>query len=81
MTWFFAILVVALIGGIVVVASGRGEGLPPAQEDVTPDGLPEDGRIGPEDLDRVRFRTSVGGYRKAEVDELLRRLRQQLERD
>lgn len=78
MTWFFAILIVALIGGVVVVASGRGEGLPPEADDNAPAGLPAEGPISATDLDRVRFRVSPGGYRRAEVDELIRRLRQQL---
>lgn len=78
MTWFFAILIVALIGGVVVVAAGHGEGLRPADTDLMP-GLPYDGPLTAEDLRSVRFNTGVRGYRAAEVDALLDRLAAQLD--
>lgn len=80
MTWFFAILIVLLIGGVVVVASGRGEGLPPADTDLFRQEY-GDRPLTAEDLRRVRFNTSVRGYRAAEVDALLDRLADQLGED
>lgn len=73
MAWFFGVLLVLLIGGVVVVAAGRGEGLSPAQTDEPRPSLP-DHLLTADDLRDVRFSTAVRGYRVAEVDALLRRL-------
>jgi len=78
MAWFFAILLVALIGGVAVVAAGRGESMAPAQNDAPPVDLPDRALVG-EDLRRVRFNVAFRGYRAAEVDALLRRLADQLD--
>ena len=74
MIWFFAILVVLALGGIAVVAAGRGR----------PDGrgvrrpprraVPADGPLTADDLRRVRFSLAFRGYRMSEVDALLDRL-------
>lgn len=79
MTWFFAILVVGLIGGVAVVASGRGGSMAEAFDD-RPDALvPADSPITAADLRRVRFSTAFRGYRMSEVDALLDRLSAELE--
>jgi DivIVA domain-containing protein len=76
--WLFAIVVVAVIGGIAVVAAGRGGSLAPAYED-RPDVTVATGRpLGAEDLRRVRFAVGVRGYRMDEVDSLLARLADEL---
>lgn len=73
MAWFFGVLLVLLIGGVAVVAAGRGESLSPAQTDDPRPSLP-DHVLTAEDLRTVRFSTAFRGYRAAEVDALLRRL-------
>ena len=78
MTWFFAALVVVVMGVIAVVASGRIGSMPPAYDD-RPDVVLPDGPLGPADLRRVRFPLAVRGYRMDEVDALLDRLATQLE--
>ncbi len=79
MTWLFAILVVLAMGGIAVVAAGRGA--PMSQEyDDRPDALvPPRGSVSAEDLRRVRFSLAFRGYRMSEVDALLDRLAGQLD--
>ena len=78
MTWFFAGLVVVVMGVIAVVASGRVGSMPPAYDD-RPDVVLPTGPLGPDDLRRVRFSLAVRGYRMDEVDALLDRLATQLE--
>ena len=80
MTWFFAAVLVVVLGGIAVVASGRAGSMPEAYDD-RPDVVLPPGRLGAEDLRRVRFPLAVRGYRMAEVDALLDRLAGQLEQD
>lgn len=78
MMWFLAVLGVLLLGGIAVVASGRGTPLAPAYDD-RPDALvPAAGPLRPDDLRRVRFSLALRGYRMDEVDALLARLADQL---
>jgi DivIVA domain-containing protein len=79
MTWFFAILVVAVLGGVAVVASGRGGSMAEAYDD-RPDALvPADRPLVASDLRRVRFTTAFRGYRMSEVDALLDRLSAELD--
>jgi DivIVA domain-containing protein len=79
MTWFFAILVVVLLGGVAVVASGRGGSMAETFDD-RPDALvPGDRPLAAPDLRRVRFSTAFRGYRMSEVDALLDRLAAELE--
>ena len=74
MMWFFAILVVLLLGAIAVVAAGKGAPLAPEYDD-RPDALvPADRPLTAEDLRRVRFSVAFRGYRMSEVDALLARL-------
>ena len=80
MAWFFAILLVALIGGVAAVAAGRGEAMAPSTNDDPAPDLPDGPLIGG-DLRRVRFNVAFRGYRAAEVDALLERLADQLDGD
>jgi DivIVA domain-containing protein len=73
MAWVFAVLLVALIGGVVVVAAGRGEAMSPAVDDDSDPHLPE-GPITAAGLREVRFNVAFRGYRAEEVDQLIERL-------
>ena len=73
-TWLIGILLVLLLGAVVTVAAGRGEGLAPAETDAPVAMLPTDRPLRAQDLRDVRFSTAVRGYRAEEVDALLRRL-------
>ncbi|WP_210648929.1 DivIVA domain-containing protein [Nocardioides sp. SYSU D00065] len=79
MTWFFAILVVLAMGGVAVVAAGRGGSMPPAYDDRPDLGLPEDRPLSAQDLRSVRFPLAVRGYRMSDVDAVLARLATELE--
>lgn len=79
MSWFFAVLVVLVIGGVAVVAAGRGGSLGPAYDDRGDVRLPAEGPVTAEDLRALRFNTVLRGYRPSEVDALLDRLTAQLE--
>jgi len=72
--WFFAILVVLAMGGIALVAAGRGAPMRPAYDDRPDVTVPRDGLLGAEDLRSVRFSLAFRGYRMSEVDSLLDRL-------
>ena len=77
--WFFAILVVLVMGGVAALAAGRGAPMVDAYDD-RPDALvPSTGALGAEHLRRVRFSLAFRGYRMSEVDALLDRLARQLE--
>ena len=77
--WFFAILVVLVMGGVAALASGRGAPMAEAYDD-RPDALvPRDGSLRAEDVRRVRFSLAFRGYRMSEVDALLDRVARQLE--
>jgi DivIVA domain-containing protein len=77
--WFFAILLVLAMGGIAVVASGRGAPMSDAYDDRPDATVPRDGTLGAEDLRRVRFSLAFRGYRMSEVDALLDRLAREKE--
>lgn len=78
MMWVFAALIVLVLGGVAVVAAGRGEPMSPAYDD-RPDALvPADRPLVAADLKRVRFSLAFRGYRMSEVDALLERLAAQL---
>ena len=79
MTWFFAVIVVAVMGGIAVVAAGRGGSMAESFDDRPDARVPVDGPLTSRDLRRVRFSTAVRGYRMSEVDALLDRLASELE--
>ncbi len=79
MMWVFAVLIVLAMGGVAMLAAGRGEPMAPAYDD-RPDALvPEAAPIAADDLRRVRFSLAFRGYRMAEVDALLARLAAELD--
>ncbi|HET8663753.1 MAG TPA: DivIVA domain-containing protein [Nocardioides sp.] len=80
MMWLFAILIVLALGAIAVVAAGRGTPMSPAYDDAPDSLVPRDGPITGEDLRLIRFPLAFRGYRMAEVDALLERLAEELER-
>jgi DivIVA domain-containing protein len=79
MIWFFAILIVLALGGVAVVAAGRGQPLAPAYDDAPDSLVPSEGPVTADDLRRIRFPLAVRGYRMAEVDALLERLAEERE--
>jgi DivIVA domain-containing protein len=79
MMWLFAILIVLALGGVAVVAAGRGAPMSRAYDDAPDSLVPRDGAVTAEDLRRIRFPTAFRGYRMAEVDALLNRLAEELE--
>ena len=78
MIWLFAILAVLVVGGLVVLAVVRGAQSQPAYDDRPEVRLPVDRPLRAEDLTAVRFTTAARGYRMAEVDALLSRLRAEM---
>ena len=71
MMWFFAILVVLVMGGVAALAAGRGAPMSEAYDD-RPDALvPRDGPLGAEHVRKVRFSLAFRGYR---MDRLARQL-------
>ena len=81
MTWFFAVLIVLVMGAIAVVASGRGDTLGKAYDDRADVRLPADRAVTGDDLRALRFNTALRGYRASEVDALLDRLASEREPD
>lgn len=75
MTWLIVLALVLVVGGTVVVASGRYAPMAPVHGDRPGPRLPRDRAMTAADLDDVRFTTAVVGYRTDEVDALLARLR------
>jgi DivIVA domain-containing protein len=78
-TWFFAVLIVLVLGGVAVVAAGRGSSMGPAYDDRADVSLPGDRPVTAEDLRALRFNTTLRGYRASEVDALIDRLAEQLD--
>ena len=79
MTWFFAVLIVLAMGAVAVVASGRGASLGPSYDDRADVRLPVDRPLTGNDLRRLRFNTTLRGYRADEVDALIDLLAAQLD--
>ena len=79
MTWFFAFLIVALMGAVAVVAAGRGGSMVEVYDDRPDSRVQADRPLSADDVRRERFSTAFRGYRMSEVDALLDRLA--LERD
>jgi DivIVA domain-containing protein len=77
--WLFAILVVLALGGVAVVAAGRGTPMSRAYDDAPDSLVPVDGPVTADDLRRIRFPVAFRGYRMAEVDALLDRLAEERE--
>ncbi|HET8718123.1 MAG TPA: DivIVA domain-containing protein [Nocardioidaceae bacterium] len=78
MTWFFAVLVVLVLGAVAVVAAGRGGTMAEVHDDRPDVRVQADGPLTAQDLRRVRFSTAFRGYRMSEVDVLLDRLAAEL---
>ncbi|WP_328991666.1 DivIVA domain-containing protein [Kribbella sp. NBC_01245] len=80
--WFFALVIVVLIGAVAVVASGRWGGMAEVYDD-RPDVLvPARRALTADDIESSRFAVGVRGYRMDEVDTLLERVaREVAERD
>ncbi len=80
MMWLFAILIVLAMGGVALLAAGKGAPLAEVYDD-RPDALvPATGPLAGDDLRRVRFSIALRGYRMSEVDALLDRLAAERER-
>jgi DivIVA domain-containing protein len=76
--WLFALVAIVVIGGLVVLAVVRGAQVRPVYDDRREVRLPADRPLRSEDLSGVRFTTAARGYRMAEVDALLARLRAEM---
>ena len=81
MTWFFAVLIVLAMGAVAVVASGRGASLGASYDDRPDVRLPVDRPVTGNDLRRLRFNTTLRGYRASEVDALIDLLAAQLDEE
>lgn len=79
MTWFFAILIVLVMGVVAVVAGGRGGSMAEVYDDRPDARVQADGPLTATDLRRVRFSTAFRGYRMSEVDALLDRISAELD--
>ncbi len=77
--WFFAILVVLVMGGVAALAAGRGAPMSEAYDDRLDALVPGDRPLGGDDIRRVRFSLAFRGYRMTEVDALLDRLARELD--
>jgi DivIVA domain-containing protein len=71
--------VAAAVFGLAAAVFGRGEELAPLAPGATPTRLPV-GEIGGGDVRALRFPQAVRGYRMAEVDWVLSRLADELDR-
>ena len=78
MMWFFAILVVLALGGVALLAAGRGTPMAEVYDDRPDSTVPADGPLVADDVRRVRFSLAFRGYRMSEVDALLDRVAKQL---
>ncbi|HLN75492.1 MAG TPA: DivIVA domain-containing protein [Nocardioidaceae bacterium] len=79
MTWFFAVLIVLLMGAIAVVAAGAGGSMAEVYDDRPDARVQAEGPLTGADLRKVRFTTAFRGYRMSEVDALLERLADELD--
>jgi DivIVA domain-containing protein len=76
--WVWVIVIVALTGGVVAVAVGRGGSMSEVYDDRPDVTVPSGRSLTSDDLRDVRFSTAVRGYRMDEVDALLARIRADL---
>ena len=70
--------VLAVLGGVAVVAAGRGTAMPDADPDRSPLGVLPLDEVGPTEVERLRFSLAFRGYRMDEVDDVLDRLTAEL---
>ena len=80
MSLVLLLVILAVIGGIAVVAAGRGGGLPDAEPERTPTGALPAGPVDRAGVDGLRFSLAVRGYRMDEVDAVLDRMVDELDR-
>jgi len=73
------VAVAAAVFGLASAVFGRGEELAPLPPDATPTRLPV-GDVGGDDVRALRFQQVVRGYKMAEVDWVLDRLAEEIER-
>ncbi|MFM9135503.1 MAG: DivIVA domain-containing protein [bacterium] len=77
MTVVFILVAIAVIAGIVMLATGRlRDGFPDADEARVAVGMPQAplGDLRPEEIEQVRIDQALRGYRMDEVDALIDRL-------
>jgi DivIVA domain-containing protein len=74
------LVLLAVIGGIAVVAAGRGGSLPDADPDRSLRGTLPEGEVSRSTVDGLRFTLALRGYRMDEVDDVLDRLLDELDR-
>jgi len=74
MMWFFAVLIVLVLGGVAMVAAGVGTPMGEEYGDRPDAVVPADRRLRADDLRRVRFPVRLRGYDMSAVDALLARL-------
>ncbi len=74
MTWFFAVLIVLAMGGVAVVATGKGGSMREVYDDRPDVRVQAEGPLTARDLRETRFSSAFRGYRMSEVDALLDRL-------
>lgn len=70
--------VLAVLGGVALVAAGRGSAMPEADPDRAPLGVLPPENIGAPEIERLRFSLAFRGYRMDEVDDVLDRLTAEL---
>ncbi len=80
MSLVLLLVILAVIGGIAVVAAGRGGGLPEVEPERSPTGALPDGTVDRAGIDGLRFSLALRGYRMDEVDAVLDRLVGELDR-
>ncbi|GEL18580.1 DivIVA domain-containing protein [Pseudonocardia asaccharolytica] len=73
------LVVAAVVFGLTAAVFGRGEELAPLAPGATPTRLPI-GKISGHDVRELQFQQAVRGYRMAEVDWVLDRLAEELDR-
>ncbi len=79
MTWVFAIVLVLALGAVAAVASGRALAMPESSDDRVDTRLPTGDLSGP-DVRAARLPVALRGYRMEEVDALLDRLAEQIDK-
>lgn len=80
MTFLLVLLALAVVGVVAAVATGViGGGMDEPASSVPARGLPP-GPVAPEDLEGLRFTPALRGYRMDQVEAVLGRLREELDR-
>ncbi len=77
MVVLWVLVIAALVFGVALLALGRGDSMASAPADRVEPELPGR-RLVPADLDELRLPLGLRGYRMAEVDAVLLRLRQEI---